>query len=262
MIKEALVICALSATVFVTSAVAQQPSTRVEISDDVVKIGVLSDMSSLYSAATGKGSLTAAQMAGTDFGGNVRGRPIEVISADHQNKPDVGSTIARTWYDTNKVDVIVDVPTSSVALAVQQITKEKNRVFLISGAGASDLTGPACSPNGIHWTYDTCARSNVAGKAMIARGDDTWFFITADYAFGQALERDAANVVKAGHGKVLGDVHARSTLRIFPLSCSRPKPPRLKSWLSPTRVAIPRTLLSKRTSSDSSVGAEALGAVV
>ena len=208
MIKEALVICALSATVFVTSAVAQQPSTRVEISDDVVKIGVLSDMSSLYSAATGKGSLTAAQMAVTDFGGNVRGRPIEVISADHQNKPDVGSTIARTWYDTNKVDVIVDVPTSSVALAVQQITKEKNRVFLISGAGASDLTGPACSPNGIHWTYDTYALSNVAGKAMIARGDDTWFFITADYAFGQALERDAANVVKAGHGKVLGDVHA------------------------------------------------------
>jgi branched-chain amino acid transport system substrate-binding protein len=208
MIKETLVICALSATVFVTTALAQQSSAGVEISDDVVKIGVLSDMSSLYSAATGKGSLTAAQMAVADFGGNVRGRPIEVIAADHQNKPDVGSTIARTWYDTNKVDVIVDVPTSSVALAVQQITKEKNRVFLISGAGASDLTGPACSSNGIHWTYDTYALSNVAGKAMIARGDDTWFFITADYAFGQALERDAANVVKAGHGKVLGAVHA------------------------------------------------------
>jgi branched-chain amino acid transport system substrate-binding protein len=114
-------------------------------------------MSSLYSDATGKGSLTSAQMAVADFGGKVRGSPIEVISADHQNKPDVGSTIARTWYDTEKVDVIVDVPTSSVALAIQQITREKNRVFLISGAGASDLTGSACSPNGIHWTYDTYA---------------------------------------------------------------------------------------------------------
>jgi branched-chain amino acid transport system substrate-binding protein len=113
-------------------------------------------------------------MAVADFGGSVKGRPIEVTSADHLNKPDVGSMIARTWYDTNKVDAIVDVPTSSVALAVQQITREKNRVFLISGAGASDLTGPACSPNGIHWTYDTFALSNVAGKAMVARGEDTW----------------------------------------------------------------------------------------
>ncbi len=208
MIKEMLVICALSAPVFATTALAQQSSTHAEISDDVVKIGVLNDMSSLYSDATGKGSLTAAQMAVTDFGGHVRGKPIEVIGADHQNKPDIGSTIARTWFDTNKVDVIVDVPTSSVALAVQQITRERNRVFLISGAGASDLTGPACSPNGIHWTYDTYALSTVAGNAMMARGEDTWFFITADYAFGQSLERDAANVVKAAGGKVLGAVRA------------------------------------------------------
>jgi branched-chain amino acid transport system substrate-binding protein len=212
MIKETLVICALSASVFVTTAVAQQlstqSSTHLEISDDVVKIGVLNDMSSLYSDATGKGSLTAAQMAVTDFGGHVRAKPIEVIGADHQNKPDIGSTIARTWFDTDKVDVIVDVPTSSVALAVQHITREKNRVFLISGAGASDLTGPACSPNGIHWTYDTYALSTVAGNAMAARGEDTWFFVTADYAFGQSLERDAANVVKAAGGKVLGAVRA------------------------------------------------------
>jgi branched-chain amino acid transport system substrate-binding protein len=116
--------------------------------------------------------------------------------------------IARTWYDTNQVDAIVDVPTSSVALAVQQITREKNRVFLISGAGASDLTGPACSPNGIHWTYDTFALSNVAGKAMVGRGEHTWFFVTADYAFGLALERDAANVVKDNGGKVLGAARA------------------------------------------------------
>ena len=208
MIRETLLVCTLTIPVFVTTAVAQESSTRgaIAISDDVVKIGVLNDMSSLYSDGTGKGSLTAAQMAVADFGGSVKGRPIEVISADHLNKPDVGSMIARTWYDTNKVDAIVDVPTSSVALAVQQITREKNRVFLISGAGASDLTGPACSPNGIHWTYDTFALSNVAGKAMVARGEDTWFFLTADYAFGLALERDAANVVKGNGGKVLGAV--------------------------------------------------------
>jgi branched-chain amino acid transport system substrate-binding protein len=208
MFGKALVISALCAPVFATASAAQQAPTPARISDDVVKIGVLNDMSSLYSDGTGKGSLTAAQMAVADFGGKVRGKPIEVISADHQNRPDLGASIARTWYDTAKVDVIVDVPTSSVALAVQQITREKNRVFLISGGGASDLTGTACSPNGIHWTYDTYALSSVAGKAMVARGDDAWFFITADYAFGQALERDAANVVKAGHGKVLGAVHA------------------------------------------------------
>src|SRR4029077_6018363 len=126
MIRETLLVCALTIPVFVTTAVAQQSSTREAISDDVVKFGVLNDMSSLYSDATGKGSLTAAQMAVADFGGNIRGKPIELIGADHLNKPDVGSTIARTWYDTNKVDVIVDIPTSSVALAVQQITRDKN----------------------------------------------------------------------------------------------------------------------------------------
>jgi branched-chain amino acid transport system substrate-binding protein len=208
MIRKTLIVCALSAPAFVTPVVAEQSSAPVVISDGVVRIGVLNDMSSLYSDATGKGSLTAARMAMTDFGGSVRGKPIEVIGADHLNKPDVGSMIARTWYDTDRVDVIVDVPTSSVALAVQQITREKNRVFLISGAGSSDLTGPACSPNGIHWTYDTYALSNVAGKAMVARGEDTWFFLTADYAFGLALERDAANVVKASGGKVLGAARA------------------------------------------------------
>jgi branched-chain amino acid transport system substrate-binding protein len=207
MFTKALVTCALFAPAIVTTVLAQRSPQRVQISDDVVKIGVLTDMSSVYSDATGKGSVTAAQMAVADFGGNVKGKPIEVISSDHQNKLDVGSSIARTWYDTNKVDVIVDVPTSSVALVVQQITREKNRVFLMSGAGSSDLTGPACSPNGIQWTYDTYALSSVAGKAMVKRGEDTWFFITADYAFGQALERDAANVVKANGGKVLGGVH-------------------------------------------------------
>ncbi|HEY1364791.1 MAG TPA: ABC transporter substrate-binding protein [Xanthobacteraceae bacterium] len=208
MIRKTLVTCVASAAALASAAVAQQPATGAAISDDVVKIGVLNDMSSLYSDGTGKGSLTAAQMAVADFGGRVRGKPIEVIGADHLNKPDVGAMIARTWYDTNQVDAIVDVPTSSVALAVQQITKEKDRVLLISGGGSSDLTGSACSPNGIHWTYDTYALSNVAGKAMVARGEDAWYFITADYAFGLALERDAANVVRGSGGKVLGAARA------------------------------------------------------
>jgi len=179
-----------------------------QISDDVVKIGVLTDMSSLYADATGKGSLTAVEMAVADYGGKVKGKPVEVISADHQNKPDVGVSIARNWYDNEKVDAIMDVPTSSVALPISALTKEKNKININSGGGSSDITGPACSPNTVHYTYDTYALSNVAGKAMVKRGEDTWFFVTADYAFGMALERDAANVVKENGGKVLGDVRA------------------------------------------------------
>jgi branched-chain amino acid transport system substrate-binding protein len=181
-------------------------AANAQISDDVVKIGVLTDMSSLYADATGKGSLAAVQMAVADYGGKVKGKPVEVISADHQNKPDVGVGIARNWYDNEKVDAIFDVPTSSVALPVSALTREKNKVNINSGGGSSDITGTACSPNTIHWTYDTYALSNVAGRAMVKRGEDTWFFVTADYAFGMALERDAANVVKESGGKVLGDV--------------------------------------------------------
>ena len=177
-----------------------------QISDDVVKIGVLTDMSSLYADSTGKGSLVAVQMAVADYGGKVKGKPIEVIVADHQNKPDVGVNIARNWYDNEKVDAIFDVPTSSVALPISALTREKNKININSGGGSSDITGVACSPNTVHWTYDTYSLSNVAGKAMVKRGEDTWFFVTADYAFGMALERDAANVVKEMGGKVLGDV--------------------------------------------------------
>jgi branched-chain amino acid transport system substrate-binding protein len=176
------------------------------ISDDVVKIGVLTDMSSLYADATGKGSVAAVQMAVEDYGGKVKGKPVEVISADHQNKPDVGVSIARNWYDNEKVDAVFDVPTSSVALPISALTREKNKININSGGGSSDITGAQCSPNTVHWTYDTYALSNVAGKAMVKRGEDTWFFITADYAFGQALQRDAANVVKESGGKVLGEV--------------------------------------------------------
>src|SRR5260370_32023503 len=181
-------------------------AANAQISDDVVKIGVLTDMSSLYADATGKGSLAAVQMAVADYGAKVKGKPVEVIAADHQNKPDIGVSIARNWYDNEKVDAIFDVPTSSVALPVSALTREKNKININSGGGSSDITGIACSPNTVHWTYDTYALSNVAGRAMVKRGEDTWFFVTADYAFGMALERDAANVVKESGGKVLGDV--------------------------------------------------------
>jgi branched-chain amino acid transport system substrate-binding protein len=177
-----------------------------QMTGNVVKIGVLSDMSSLYADITGPGSVVAARMAVEDFGGKVAGAPVEIVSADHQNKADVGSAIARQWFDRDGVDAIADVPTSSVALAVNEVVREKNKVFLVSGAASSDLTGKACSPNTVHWTYDTWALANGTGKAVVKTGGDSWFFITADYAFGHALERDTAAVVKANGGKVLGDV--------------------------------------------------------
>jgi branched-chain amino acid transport system substrate-binding protein len=183
-------------------------SASAEISGDVVKIGVLNDMSSLYADISGPGSVEAARMAIADFGGTVNGKKIELISADHQNKPDIGSAIATQWLDNDGVDVIVDVPTSSVALAVQEVARNKGKVFLISGAAASDLTGKACSPTSVHWTYDTVALANGTGSAVVKAGGDTWFFITADYAFGHALERDTAKVVEDNGGKVLGKVRA------------------------------------------------------
>src|SRR5438270_2234357 len=179
-------------------------AARAQISDNVIKIGVLSDMSSLYTDLAGAGSVAAARMAVEDSGIEKRGYKVEIISADHQNKPDVGSSIARQWYDTDKVDVIVDVPNSGVALAVNQITKDKGRVFLASGPASSDLTGKACTPNTVHWTYDTWMLANGTGSAIVKSGGDTWLFITADYAFGQALERDTAAVVTSSGGKVLG----------------------------------------------------------
>jgi branched-chain amino acid transport system substrate-binding protein len=179
---------------------------QAQISDGIVKIGVLSDMSSLYADLAGNGSVIAAQMAVEDFGAAKKGLKVEIVSADHQNKPDVGSNIARQWYDVDKVDVIVDVPNSGVALAVNQITRDKGKAFLDSGAATSDLTGKACSPNTIHWAYDTWMLANGTGSAIVKTGGDTWFFITADYAFGQALERDTEAVILKNGGKVLGKV--------------------------------------------------------
>ena len=171
-----------------------------------VKLGVLNDRSGVYSDLGGEGSFVAAQMAVEDFKAEQKGIRAEVVSADHQNKPDIGASIARKWYDQENVDVILDVPTSSVALAIAQITKEKNKLHLNSGAATSDLTGPACTLNTIHWAYDTVQLANVTGGAMVRAGGDSWFFLTADYAFGHALERDAGAVIKKNGGKVIGSV--------------------------------------------------------
>ena len=177
-----------------------------QISDGVIKIGVLSDMSSLYADIGGPGSTLAAKMAVEDFGAAKKGMKVEVVSADHQNKADVGSSVARQWYDVDKVDAIFDVPNSAVALAINQLTREKGKAFIDSGAASSDLTGKACSPNTVHWTYDTWMLANGTGSAIVKTGGDSWFFLTSDYAFGHALERDTEAVVLKNGGKVLGKV--------------------------------------------------------
>jgi len=196
----------MNARIALVLALALPLAARADFTGKVIKIGVLNDQSGPYADLAGQGSVMAAKMAAEDSGGKIDGVPIEVISADHQNKPDVGSSIARQWYDVDGVDVIVDVPTSSVALAVSQITREKNKVFLGSSPGTSDLTGKSCSPNTVHWTYDTYALAHTTGSAVVQTGGDTWFFLTADYAFGQALERDTSAVVVESGGKVLGSV--------------------------------------------------------
>jgi branched-chain amino acid transport system substrate-binding protein len=189
-----------------TAAVLASSSAFAQYTDGVVKIGVLTDMSSLYADNGGPGSVTAAKLAIEDFGAAAKGIKVEIVGGDHQNKADLGSSIASSWFDVEKVDVIVDVPNSGVALAVSEAARQKNKLFLASGPATSDLTGPKCNANTIHWTYDTWNLANGTGKAMVKTGGDTWFFITADYAFGQALERDTAAVVEANGGKVLGRV--------------------------------------------------------
>lgn len=182
------------------------PAAQAQVSDGVIKIGVMNDQSGTYADLAGPGSVVAAKMAVEDFGAAAKGMKVEILSADHQNKPDVGSNIARQWYDVDKVDLILDVPTSSVVLAINQIAREKNKAFIVSTGATSDLTGKACSPTSIHWTYDTWALANGTGSAIVKTGGDTWFFLTADYAFGHALERDTEAVVVKNGGKVLGKV--------------------------------------------------------
>jgi branched-chain amino acid transport system substrate-binding protein len=174
--------------------------------DKNVKIGALSDQSGLYADLGGPGSTLAAQMAAEDSGLTAKGWKIDIISGDHQNKPDIGTAIARQWFDVDKVDTIVDVPNSGVALAVNNVVKEKNGVYINSGAATSDLTNAQCSPNTVHWTYDTYMLAHTTGQALVKAGGDTWFFLTADYAFGAALERDTTAVITANGGKVVGGV--------------------------------------------------------
>ncbi len=191
-------ILALAAAAALTSAA--------QAEDLTVKLGVLNDMSSLYADIGGQGSVIAAKMAVEDFNPAAHGMKVEIVNADHLNKPDVGVNIVRQWIDVDHVDAILDVPTSSVALAVNEVVREKNKVFLVSGAATSDLTGAKCSPNTVHWTYDTWMLANGTGKALVKSGGDTWFFLTSDYAFGHALERDTKAVVLANGGQVLGGV--------------------------------------------------------
>jgi branched-chain amino acid transport system substrate-binding protein len=186
-----------------------------QISDNVVKIGVLTDISGPFSDQTGKGSVAGAELAIEDFKGTVAGTKIELVSADHQNKPDVAASIARRWFDSEGVDVIVDLASSAVALAVQDVARERNRVALFSGPGTADLTGKACSPNGIHWTYDTFATATATATALMDQGLDTWFFIAVDYAFGKSAEADATAVITARGGKVLGSIKHPSNTTDF-----------------------------------------------
>ncbi len=171
-----------------------------------VKIGVLNDMSGVYADYQGLGSVIAAQLAAEDLGGKIGDAPLVIVSADHQNSPDTGSTITRKWFDTEGVDMVADVPNSAIALAVAQLARDKNKVFIGSGAGTADLTGVKCSPNTVHWTYDTWELGHALGRAVLARGGKKWFFITADYAFGYDLERNTMEAVKAGGGTVVGSV--------------------------------------------------------
>jgi branched-chain amino acid transport system substrate-binding protein len=182
------------------------PAARAQISDDVVKIGVLTDMSGPASTPTGRGSATAAQMAVDDFGGTVLGKPVTVIIGDHQLKPDIGASIARLWYDTEQVDLIVDVPVSAVGLAVQNVANEKKKLFITHSTGTADFHGKFCSPYALQWVFDTHALAAGTAQAVVKRGGDSWFFITDDYAFGHSLERDASAVIVRDGGKVLGSV--------------------------------------------------------
>ncbi|MBA4096053.1 MAG: ABC transporter permease [Rhodospirillum sp.] len=177
-----------------------------DVSDGKVKIGILNDQSGVYADFGGKWSFEAAKMAVEDFGGKVAGAPVEVISADHQNKPDIASNIARQWYDTEQVDAIMELTTSSVALAVQGISAEKKKIDIVTGAATTDLTGKACSSYGFHWAYDTHALAVGTGGALVKQGGDSWFFLTADYAFGYSLEEQTSNFVKAQGGQVMGAV--------------------------------------------------------
>ena len=194
------------------SAAAALPVSAADISDGKVKIGILNDQSGVYADFGGKWSVEAAEMAAEDFGGKVQGAPIEIVNADHQNKPDIAANIARKWYDREQVDAIMELTTSSVALAVQGISKDKKKIDLVTGAATAELTGKQCSPYGFHWAYDTHALAVGTGGALVSQGGKSWYFLTADYAFGYSLEEQTSEYVKANGGEVKGSVrHPLST---------------------------------------------------
>ena len=199
--SAAIVTCT---ALLLTCAFATQAQEKV--SDGVVKIGMIEDMSSIYADATGIGAVTAAKMAVEDFGRKVLGKPIEVVAADHQNKADIASATAREWFDTQHVDALMDVAASATALAAIDVAKTKNKIVVLNAAGATRITNEACTPVSIHYTYDNYALAHGTGGAMVKAGYDTWFFLTADYAFGHDLERLTAGVVTASGGQVLGSV--------------------------------------------------------
>ena len=184
-------------------AITSASSSRAQISNDIIKIGVMADMNGPLSTAGGRGSVEAARMAAEDFGGAIAGKHIEIISADHQNKPDIGAAIARQWFNVEHVDVITDLASSAVGFAVVEVAKSLNKIVLISGPGSSDFTGKACAPTSIHWTWDTYGAATTTAQAIVGPGANTWFFIASDYAFGRALERDGASAVEKAGGKVV-----------------------------------------------------------
>jgi branched-chain amino acid transport system substrate-binding protein len=195
-------------TIALVAALTLAPEIALAQAAEPVRIGLILDMSSLYSDITGVGTETAAKMAIEDFGGTVLGRPIKVLAADHQNKPDIASAKAREWFDTGHVDALLDVAASATALAAMNVAKEKHKIVVMSGPGASTITGEACISTAIHWAYNTYALAHTTGGAVVKSGGDSWFFLTADYAFGAALEKDTAETVLANGGKVLGSVKA------------------------------------------------------
>jgi branched-chain amino acid transport system substrate-binding protein len=195
--------CLVLVTALATLAV---PGASAQVSDDVVKIGVLTDMSGPATDATGPGSVAAAQMAIEDFGSQVLGKPIELVSANHQDKADIGATIARTWYDVDKVDLILDVPVSAAGLAVQAVSREKQKLLIVHSTGTADFTGKFCTPYSMQWVFNTFALATGTAREVVKRGGDSWFFLTADYAFGHSLERDASKVILESGGKIIGAV--------------------------------------------------------
>jgi len=241
-VRSRMLACALAAMVYAGGAAAQ-------VSDGVVKIAISNDQSGIFSAAGGFGVVIAARMAVEDAGGAVLGKPVEVVFADNQSKPDIGVSIARRWFDAERVDVIVDGGNSAVGMALQAVAKEKNKLFLISGSGTTALTNQNCSANGFQWSWDTYALAAGTANAMVKQGSDTWFFITADYTFGQLLEAQSSEVVKANKGRVIGSVRHPFNNPDYSSLLLQAQSSGQRSWRWRTRAGTRRPRSSRHRSS-------------